>query len=165
MKHWVQQWWCDVLFSSHRMDTTITITYHRPIANTNFLLIQVEYLWKRDGSQFACFFGTPRRCRKSSSIRGSPSRSVILGSHPSSSFVFVMSGFLCRGSSGVFSTIFKGTSGSINWSIKWYHCKTLTLMNTVISTRTGKHDKAYLFHCFCKFHHCKLACTKQNIKQ
>ncbi|KAJ0560325.1 hypothetical protein HanHA300_Chr06g0210171 [Helianthus annuus] len=33
-------------------------------------------------------------------MRGRPSRNLIFGSHPSIFFAFVMSGFLCLGSSG-----------------------------------------------------------------
>lgn len=64
------------------------------------------------------FLGTPSLSRKSSSIRGRPSRNLILGSHPSNSFAFVMSGFLCRGSSGVFSTVFISTLGLISCQCK-----------------------------------------------
>lgn len=60
------------------------------------------------------FPGTPSLSRKSSSMRGRPSRSLIFGSHPSNSLAFVMSGFLWRGSSGVFSTITISTLGLIS---------------------------------------------------
>lgn len=42
------------------------------------------------------------RLRKSETMRGSPWRRGILGSHPRSSLAFVMSGFLLWGSSSVF---------------------------------------------------------------
>lgn len=60
------------------------------------------------------FLGTPSLVRKSSSIRGRPSRNLTFGSHPSNSFAFEMSGFLWRGSSGVFSTILISTLGLIS---------------------------------------------------
>lgn len=59
------------------------------------------------------FLKIPSLLRKSSSISGIPSRSLIFGSQPNNSFAFVMSGFLWRGSSGVFSTVMIFTSGLI----------------------------------------------------
>ncbi|MFS7943073.1 hypothetical protein Hanom_Chr06g00496001 [Helianthus anomalus] len=47
-------------------------------------------------------------------MSGRPSRNLIFGSHPSIFFAFVMSGFLCLGSSGVFSTIFISIFGFIS---------------------------------------------------
>lgn len=64
-------------------------------------------------------------------MRGRPSRSLIFGSHPSSSFAFVIFGFLWRGSSGVFSTIAISTSGLIS---------------------CGSHNKAFKFPCFLNLH-------------
>lgn len=64
------------------------------------------------------FLGTPSLRRKSSSMRGRPSRSLIFGSHPNNSLALEMSGFLCRGSSGVLSTIFITTSGLISCNIE-----------------------------------------------
>jgi hypothetical protein len=60
-------------------------------------------------------------------MRGRPSRSLTFGSHPSSSFAFVIFGFLWRGSSGVFSTIEISTAGLIS---------------------CGSHNKALKFPCF-----------------
>lgn len=60
------------------------------------------------------FLETPSLSLKSSSISGRPSRNFTFGSHPNNSFAFVISGFLCLGSSGVFSTIFISTFGLIS---------------------------------------------------
>lgn len=67
-----------------------------------------------DNNGTQAFLWIPSLLRKSSSIRGRPSRNLILGSQPSNSFAFVMSGFLWRGSSGVFSTVTILTSGLIS---------------------------------------------------
>lgn len=71
------------------------------------------------------FLFAPSLNRKSSSMRGRPSRNLIFGSHPSNSFAFVMSGFLCLGSSGVFSTLLISTSGLMSYESN-------TLINTYV---------------------------------
>lgn len=60
------------------------------------------------------FLGTLSLRRKSSSMRGSPSLSFTFGSQPNTSLALLMSGFLCLGSSGVFSTIFISMLGLIS---------------------------------------------------
>ncbi len=80
------------------------------------------------GNIFHFFLATPSLCRKSSSMRGRPSLNLTFGSHFSNSLAFVISGFLWRGSSGVFSTFFISTSGLISCKAhrssiknKWFH--------------------------------------------
>lgn len=79
-------------------------------------LRSLTYISSNIDNQF--FFAAPSLKRKSSSMRGRPSRNLIFGSQPSNSFAFVMSGFRCLGSSGVFSTLFISTPGLMSCKVK-----------------------------------------------
>lgn len=76
----------------------------------------LTYISSNIDNQF--FLAAPSLKRKSSSMRGRPSRNLIFGSQPSNSFAFVMSGFRCLGSSGVFSTLFISTPGLMSCKVK-----------------------------------------------
>lgn len=77
-------------------------------------------------------FSSPKiRCRKSSTIIGSPCRRETVGSHPKSCFAFVMSGFLLWGSSSVFGLNSIFAFGSI---VSCTTCKYINPIQALIST-------------------------------
>lgn len=117
------------------------------------------------------FLGTPSLVRKSSSMRGRPSRNLTFGSHPSRSLAFVMSGFLWRGSSGVFSTIIISTLGlmsckshdqEISYPFTLHGdvevVRRIAINRHALLKKTKKtrvNTKTYLLHILGKLDHCK----------
>lgn len=98
---------------------------------------------------FHFFLGISSLLRKSSSMRGRPSRNLTFGSQPSNSLAFVISGFLCRGSSGVFSTVIIFTSGLMSCRITHkfsYHGGKCSLVQSARLSKSMKLECLPLSH-------------------
>lgn len=150
-------------FHSTRKITHLANWKKKQKKNKNWTLKEtVEAVYQCFFSHF--FFEIPSLMRKSSSMRGIPSRNLILGSQPKSSLAFVMFGFLCRGSSGVLSTVMIFTFGLI--ICKFSHVRSISdehvsnfLYNDnrkqFLQLKVSNSERNYLFHSLCELCHCE----------